>query len=159
MRQSIGGTWLFSLVIIFILLFTAYLAVAINYSKSFKVKNEVINIIEREEGLTSNIDAADPGAIEQIASYLESVGYVNHGKCPKNYQGYGEYKDGSTTKYSYCVRKYNTYNEIEKQRSYYSVVLFFDMDLPIFGDLFTFKVTGETTEIQYPADCLTWGEC
>ena len=45
MRQSIGGTWLFSLMIIFILLFTAYLAVAINYSKSFKVKNEVINII------------------------------------------------------------------------------------------------------------------
>jgi hypothetical protein len=159
MRQSIGGTWLFSLMIIFILLFTAYLAVAINYSKSFKVKNEVINIIEREEGLTSNDNKTDPGAIEQIANYLTSVGYINHGVCPSGYQGYIKYQDGNRVKYSYCIKKYNSYNEVEKQKAYYSVVLFFNMDLPIFGDFFTFRVKGETTEIQYPADCLTWKEC
>ena len=159
MRQSIGSTWLFSLMIIFILLFTAYLAVAINYSKAFKVKNELINIIEREEGLTSNMDEEDPGAVEQIDKYLESVGYVNRGNCPSGYQGYNKYKDGNKTKYGYCVKKYNSYNEKEHQRAYYSVVLFFNMDLPIFGDFFTFRVKGETTEIVYPADCITWLEC
>lgn len=159
MRQSIGGTWLFSLMIIFILLFTAYLAVAINYSKSFKVKNEVINIIEREEGLTSNVNPNDKGAIEQISSYLDSVGYINHGKCPTGYKGYEKYEEGNSIKYGYCVKKYNSYNEREPQRSYYSVVLFFNMDLPIFGDFFTFRVKGETTEIEYPADCLIWNEC
>ena len=45
MRESIGGAWLYSLIVIFVLLFTGFLALAINYTKVFRVKNEVISII------------------------------------------------------------------------------------------------------------------
>ena len=50
MRESIGGTWLVGIVIVFIVIFTSYLALSVNYSKAFKVKNGIIEIIEENEG-------------------------------------------------------------------------------------------------------------
>ena len=52
MRESIGGLWLFSIVITFIVLFVSFLAYSISYTRAFKVKNEIINYIERAEGFT-----------------------------------------------------------------------------------------------------------
>lgn len=52
MRESIGGAWLVGIVITFVVLFTSYLALSVNYSKAFKVKNEIISLIEENEGLT-----------------------------------------------------------------------------------------------------------
>ncbi len=40
MKESIGGTWLLGFVLVFIVIFSAYLAVSINYTKAFKVKNK-----------------------------------------------------------------------------------------------------------------------
>ena len=45
MRESIGGTWLISIVITFIALFAAFLAYAISYTKAFNAKNYIINLI------------------------------------------------------------------------------------------------------------------
>ena len=162
MRESIGGSWLFSLIIIFILLFTAFLAVTINYARAFKVKNDVIDIIEREEGLTSKgRSTKDPGAVELIDNYLMKSGYKNNGTCPEGSLGEGKIlvSKNDNDKYKYCVSKHNSYDNEESNRSYYKVTLFFKMDLPIFGEFLTFRATGETTEIYYPADCYQWGEC
>lgn len=86
MRESIGGAWIFQLVIIFILLFTGFLCVAINYNKAFKVKNEVIDYVEREEGLTSGTDSGGymGGSLELIGAYLQQAGYSSKGYCPSN---------------------------------------------------------------------------
>ena len=46
MRESIGGAWLVGIVITFVVLFTSYLALSVNYSKAFKVKNDIISLIE-----------------------------------------------------------------------------------------------------------------
>lgn len=53
MRESIGGTWLFGIVITFIALFSAFLSYAISYTKAFNLKSEILNMIERSEGWTS----------------------------------------------------------------------------------------------------------
>ena len=53
MREAIGGTWLFGIVILFIALFSAFLAYSVSYTKAFNTKNEIINIIERNEGFTT----------------------------------------------------------------------------------------------------------
>ena len=50
MRESIGSTWIIGLVMVFILIFSSYLALTISYQKTFKLKNEVLSFIEREEG-------------------------------------------------------------------------------------------------------------
>ena len=57
MRESIGGTWLISIVITFITLFAAFLAYAISYTKAFNAKNYIINLIERAEGWTESPDS------------------------------------------------------------------------------------------------------
>ena len=70
MRESVGSTWIFQLAIIFILIFSAYLAITINYSKTFKVKNEVISILEKYEGLTdSSSGSTSAGSIAIINNY------------------------------------------------------------------------------------------
>ena len=51
MREAIGGTWLFGIVILFIALFSAFLAYSVSYTKAFNTKNEIINIIERKRKL------------------------------------------------------------------------------------------------------------
>jgi len=155
MRESIGGTWIFTVVIIFILLFTSYLAVTLNYSKAFNVKNGVISILEEEEGWTND-------AQERIINYLNGSGYRNLGKCPvdeSNNSKAGGYQNNDNNKYSYCIKKVDNYDKNEPQKAYYEITLFFSLDLPFFGDFATFKVNGRTTEIFYPGDCSIWNEC
>ena len=47
MRETIGNTFIIKLVIVFTLLFSAFLALAISYNKVFRMKNEVLSIIEK----------------------------------------------------------------------------------------------------------------
>ena len=44
MREAFGGSWLLGFVALFIVLFSAYLAVSINYTKAFKAKNKIVSI-------------------------------------------------------------------------------------------------------------------
>ena len=75
MREAIGGTWIFSIVIVFIVLFTSFLAISVNYSKAFKVKNGIINIIEKKEGVSDS-------TVAEISDYLNNVGYLVYSRCP-----------------------------------------------------------------------------
>ena len=63
MREVIGGTWLTQLVIVIMFVFVAFLALSMNYSKAFRVKNEVISFVEKNEGITKN-------SVELINNYL-----------------------------------------------------------------------------------------
>ena len=51
MRESIGTQTIFKAVLIFTFLFSGFIAVAITYNKAYKIKNEVINILEKYEGV------------------------------------------------------------------------------------------------------------
>ena len=51
MRESIGGTWITQLVIVMMFVFVAFLALSVNYSKAFRVKNQMISIIEKYGGV------------------------------------------------------------------------------------------------------------
>lgn len=160
MRESIGGAWLFQLVIIFILLFVGFLCVAINYTRAFKVKNEIIGFIEREEGFTKKTDSLD-GAVGLIGNYLSTTGYSTKGKCKLEGNMIGVKslgKDSSyevankSTEYYYCIQKIDD----SKTKAHYEIQAFFDFDLPIFGKTTRFKVTGETYEVNYPCDYIIW---
>ena len=43
MRDSIGGTWIMGIFIVFIALFASFMAYSISYTRAFRVKNEIIN--------------------------------------------------------------------------------------------------------------------
>jgi hypothetical protein len=142
MREAIGGTWIFSIVIVFIVLFSSYLAISVNYSKAFKVKNSIVSIIEQKEGLSTE-------AQEEIKSYLSGIGYVVYGSCSEDEKGYES--NVASTGYMYCISK-STSEGSSLQKTYYKVKVFFRLDLPIFGNLFTFPVTGETKAVYFAND-------
>ena len=145
MREAIGGTWLYSIVIVFIVLFTSYLAVSVNYSKAFKVKDRIITIIENNEGLNS--DSRD-----LISDYLSSNGYFVYGSCSKGEKGY-EQSNSLDSKYKYCVSKKESGTGTYR-KTYYKVKVFFRIDLPIIGNFFTFPVSGETKAVHFANDNL-----
>ncbi len=158
MREGIGGIWLTQLVILFILIFVAFLALSLNYTKAFKVKNELLTIIEKREGMTSG----DNGSIGIINNYLKSNAYfVTHG-CPENSYGVRDLNSQALTlvtkndksEYYYCVTKVHSPISNNKNNYYYKVNIFFYFNLPVLGDIFKFDVNGSTKNITNPADKL-----
>ena len=150
MREAIGGTWLFTIVIVFIVLFSSYLAISVNYSKAFKVKNGIVDLIEQNEGLSSETQT-------QISNYLDKTGYFVYGECNSKASEKGYESKGAGNNYKYCVVKTNAANEelvagSTVERAYYKVKVFFRLDLPVLGDIFTFPVTGQTKAIYYAKD-------
>lgn len=152
MREAIGGTWLFNIVIFFVILFTGYICLSINHTKAFNVKDDVVKIIERENGFDKNLNDVDETneIIKSIVSSLKKVGYRSVSSCPNADGGsiwYGFDREGrrSDRDASVCIRKVNVNNAVgELDVSYYQVIVFYQLDLPIFNSLFKFSVKGDT---------------
>lgn len=139
MREAIGGTWIFGIVVTFIVLFSSFLAISVNYSKAFHVKNEVVSIIEKYEGYNESSQ-------EAIANYMSGYGYSVRGSCSNRGEGY----DGTNGKYRYCISCVTTNDTLKK--TYYTATVFFKLDLPVIGDIFTFPVSGGSKSIHFSTD-------
>ncbi len=137
MKDSIANVWLLGLIIVFILIFACYITITINYTASFKLKNEMLSIIERHKGLTDQVShcntpsnlkgksgtvCADLGAYQTINLYLKGNAYTAKGQCPNDGEIWYGVKDlvyensaggsyelaKSSEKYYYCFAKYKT---------------------------------------------------
>lgn len=51
MRESIGGTMLFWIVLFFMSIFIAFMAAIIQYARVYKIKNSLVNYLEQGEGI------------------------------------------------------------------------------------------------------------
>ena len=69
MRESISESWTIQIVAAFILLFVAFLALMISYSKCFKTKNEVISIAEKYRGFLYNTQKSNVNFYVCIGKY------------------------------------------------------------------------------------------
>lgn len=126
MREAIGGALLIKLVMVFIVIYVCFLAIAINYSITFRVKNQIINLIEAYEGY----DFAKP----QIESYIASVGYYK--------TSVGNVSMDASCDKGYCIK------ELTSDRGkYYRVTTYVSFDFPIIGQITNFPVSGETKVI------------
>lgn len=138
MKDSLANVWLLGIIITFILLFSAYIAITVDYSQTFKLKNEVLNIIEKNKGMTdatgtpgaaSKIKSGETitvgvGALQTINLYLSGNAYTAKGPCPNDgstWYGvksldytvsggsiYDTVAADSKTQYYYCFSKYKT---------------------------------------------------
>lgn len=94
MKASISSIWLVGLVLVFLLIFSAYIIITVDYSKSFKLKNEVVSIVEKNKGMVykdgkvmpSTVKngvnvVGDLGAIKTINAYLAANTYTAKGPC------------------------------------------------------------------------------
>lgn len=152
MKESIGATYIFVICLTFILIFTVYVAISVNYAKAFRIKSHIVSEIEENMGL-DNLE-------EDIETYLTSQGYVAYGECPQYIQldGYNtdwELQTGlgnaPTGQHGVCIyrREVKTANDdIDAGRYYYRVTTFFKFDLPIVNVLIpSIRISGDTQYI------------
>jgi len=162
MRESIGATWILSIVITFIVIFVGYLAVSINYTKAFRIKNTIITKIENSEGISDE----NMSEIENdIRKQLVYENYTTVGKCSEVPDGWEKalYVNSSgnddNARALACIYKREGHSNIENcPKVYYKIKVFFKIDVPVLGDLFTLGVNGDTRGIYDRAnheDCIT----
>lgn len=100
MKNGIVNIWLLGMIVVFIALFSAYIIININYSKSFKIKNEILTIIEKHKGVTSvptsvvgqskftsDSITTNVNTLQTINLYLLGSNYDAKGYCPNNEAG------------------------------------------------------------------------
>ena len=176
MRESIGGTWLFQIVIVFILLFTGYICLTINHSKAFAVKDDIIEIIERYNGI--DLTTTDPEknpVLGEISDKLSEIGYRTSGNCdklnrnsdsttPVGQEWHGFDRDGkaaSSNNASFCIRQVSVSNSTQTKVGsvtidelpdmvYYQIGVFYQLDLPVLNSLMSFSEKGDTRIIYNP---------
>ena len=100
MKESYGGTWLFQIVIVFLLLFTGIMCLTINQSKSFAVKSELVNYIENQNGIKIDQDTLD----DNISEILSNLGYYTTGSCNEGYKGFSREGRAVSTNPAICLK-------------------------------------------------------
>ncbi len=141
MREAFGGTFTIQLILLFLAIYIAFIAVALNYAKAFRVKNQIINIIEQNEGFDFD-NSAEGSAQNEIQKYLGRVSYyvnltnIKNNNINDNYKCYSE---------GYCVEKMGS-TDIEG--TYYKVTTYVNIDMQVFNLKFTIPIQGETRKIE-----------
>lgn len=153
MNKSISGLWLFSIVIVFMMMLIAYVAISINYSNAYKLKTKLVTKLEQYDGWNNTAKA-------EIDSIISAAGYRQTGFCkvPDDNSKYIGVLDGHITdnpqgRQNYCIsRTVRSGQNGGEDKYYYEITVFLGFNLPVLGDLYTFKITGETGAIYYPKD-------
>lgn len=151
MRDAISGAMTLQIIVIFLIIINCYLAFSVNYTKAFRVKNEIRSIIEKNEGLTDD-------AKSQINDLMLKTNYTMNPEfetwCIEN--GYTVADDIPAGSFCYKYNKVDvagTSNPGSKYKgAYYTVATFVNVDLPLVNNLLPFAgnlflVKGETALI------------
>ena len=153
MRDAVGSTWIYAIVMIFTLLFAAFLALALTYAKAYRVKNEMTAIIEKYEGLTADDSLSGMGSLSIMNNYLKNNGYKDKGTCRDGEYGASDLdtpgltpaSTSSGNRYYYCV-SYEK-NDYYKCTHIFKIRVFYDFNLPLLGQIRKFAISGQTNEI------------
>lgn len=148
MRGAIGNAMVMNIVITFIILTTAFLVSSISYSKAFKVKTKIIDIIEKYDGNFNKTSNKESVITSEINQFLGQTGYrttsaTAKGNCNKYVDSSKETLMGTTSSYDICIIQKNN-NSSTYHGPYYKVVVYMYFDFPIIGDMIKIPVSGET---------------
>ena len=139
MRDSFGGAFMLNMALVFIVVYIAFLAVAINYAKAFRVKNNVINILEQYQysGGSNEI------AIRKVEDYLPEVAYNMAGNNKVEQHCYDQASNPVFIENGVCI-----INESgNSDPKYFRVITYISIDFPFFNIHLTVPVSGETKSI------------
>lgn len=171
MKEAIGGSWIYLIVLLFIGVFTCFVSVSTNYSRCYRIKDEIITTIEHYHGINEN-------TTNRINEYLRGIGYSSTGDCPSDGTCWFRFDTSSSAPIgyganaNYCISKTSLKTKNDEgivngpighpESAYYKVTVFFRLDWPIFRQFFNIKITGETAIIFMPKnefDVVTNNEC
>lgn len=139
MRESIGNAYLLGIVIFFTTIIMLFFTASMNYTRAFKAKNRIINILETNKTYNGNV-------ADEINKSLGDMHYriANNAKCKTD----GRFEEAGlknqtegTNGYRYCVYEFNNEND---RGTYYGVVTYMYFDIPLINVTLEFPIYGET---------------
>ena len=144
MRDAFGGAFMLKLFLFFIIIYICIMAGAISYTKAFRVKNGIINIIEQN----SFGGSGDGITIGRIEEYLGSINYIYSETQVGDYCKNMQDTEDEDNKYIFvngaCIVPH--YSDVDNTESdvYYEVATFVHIELPFFRININVPVHGET---------------
>lgn len=147
MKDAFGGSFILRIMLTFFVVFICFMTASITISKVFRIKNNVINILERSD--PKKLSKTE-GTIENIDVYLQksSYSYANvdnvKNDCIK--------QNGTLTGNGVCIVSYingsGESNSIENAVSvYYKVIAYVVVDFPLFHLGTVIPISGESKVI------------
>ena len=136
MRESFGGVFIIKLLLVFIVVYVSFMAVALNYAKAFRVKNQVINIVEQYQYSGSS----DSAVVAEIERFLNKVPYVVDGIDCGNDVNNESIKNVKGV----CIEPMISTSSTEQ---YYKITTYIKIDFPFFGIELVIPISGETKMI------------
>lgn len=151
MKDAIGGSLLLNLVVIFTSIIILFFAGILAYSKAYKVKNKIIEIIEGHNGQITDIansNLIDAGVLDEITTELTETGYFvssasideRNARCERD-TSRDHCTNLNTSNFNYCICEQSSAIDAGKS---YEVITYVHFSFPVIGDLLTFPVKGET---------------
>lgn len=126
MKDAFGGSFMLYILSIFFVIFICFMTVAINFAKTFRIKNAAVNYIERY-GASSLDDAITK--IETLETNIAPGDIGSH--C-----------SGTLTSNSICIIPMSG-------DSYYKVYAYIVMNFPLFNSGIVIPIGGETKIINF----------
>ena len=152
MRDAFGSTFMFKLIIIFIVFYVSFMTIAVSYAKVFRVKNGVIDILEQYQYDSNAFNAQN--IIDKVDNYLKEFPY-NEGRnnnvenmCKADYENKNRESD-KTFSYKFtengaCIIG----TDLGEGSVFYEVVVYLVVSFPLFNQDFVIPIRGETTTIH-----------
>lgn len=145
MKEAFGNAFIMGLVITFIIIFMLFFATSTSYTKAFKVKNKIVEILEKHDDIL-NESSSTSGRLrsdveEEINAVLSDIGYrisPTPNSCPTR-NGVEAVTKSMTAHYEYCIYAYST-----TKGTYYGVTAYMYYEIPVIGAKLRFPVYGET---------------
>lgn len=150
MKEVSSTTWTFQIMIFFILIFACFLTLVLSYSKAYTIKNRLLTIIEKYEGFT-------PDSIGIVNSFVSEYSYRTKSTCQEDWYGAidleGNYEVAKgKTRYYYCFKE----NKAKNNYIYYDIEVFYKFNLPVIGDVATYRIKGQTKTFIGSNDRIGW---
>ena len=144
MRDAVGGSLLLNIVVMFTSIVILFFAGIMAYSKAYKIKNRIIEVVEKYETYDPIVQATLDEELRK-AGYIVATANQVEDKC----------EDGNlnTSEYLYCIYKECkicddsskcVVGECVEENRHYVVETFIHFNFPVIGNMLTFKVKGET---------------
>lgn len=137
MKAAIGNTLVLNIIVTFMSIVLLIIISSIVYTKAYRVKNRIIDEIEKVETYDADVDASLTTVFRKIG--YKTNNYMDNTKCER--YGSSETLVNPSSAYHYCVFKMES--NTSKGGYYYKVVAFAYLDLPLVSAI-QVPVKGET---------------
>ena len=149
MQEAFGGTFMLKLFMVFFIIYVFFIGVALNFAKIYRIKNNVINILEQYQ-YSGDIKADTNGEIirGKLSQYLDKVPYqfepsdsnkeLCYSKADSN-----KIDDELFGTYGVCVIQKG-----DTDKHYYGVTVFHIIEFPLFELKIPITASGETIVID-----------